>query len=193
MYERQFDTAIGVVQRKLRSIPIGQPLDSIAKNALMQMGFCQEWLGRHDDARRTFTEVVEAIKPTPETIVAPEANGIPSVLALAYAGLGEKEKALLQAQQGIKDYETDAVNKPLAETILAQIQAQLGEHEAAIAALPHLLEVPAGITTADLKFNPFWDPLRSDPRFQKLVGSEAPNSAVSRRAAPSRARVRESD
>jgi hypothetical protein len=35
--------------------------------------------------------------------------------------------------------------------------------------LAHLLEVPAGITTADLRFNPMWDPLRKDPRFQKLV------------------------
>jgi ligand-binding sensor protein len=33
---------------------------------------------------------------------------------------------------------------------------------------PDLLEVPIGITTADLKFSPFCDPLRSDPRFEKL-------------------------
>jgi len=55
---------------------------------------------------------------------------------------------------------------------VAQVQAQLGDLEAAIAGLPHLLEVPAGLTTADMKFNPFWDPLRKDPRFQKLVGQQ---------------------
>jgi hypothetical protein len=60
------------------------------------------------------------------------------------------------------------VNKPLAETALAQIQARFGDDDAAIAAIPHLLEVPAGITIADLRLNPLWDPLRKDPRFQKF-------------------------
>ena len=168
MYERHFDSAIDVIERKLRSIPVGQPLDSVMKGALVQLGFCQEWTGRHEDARRSFTRAVELIKPTPETVVLPEANGIPSVLALAYAGLGEKEKALQQAQQAVKDYSTDAVDKPSAEAVLAQIQARFDDLDSAIAAIPHLLEVPAGTTRADLKFNPLWDPLRNDPRFQKL-------------------------
>jgi hypothetical protein len=51
---------------------------------------------------------------------------------------------------------------------LAIVQAQLGDIDSAIAALPHLLEVPNGATCADLQFNPLWDPLRKDPRFQKL-------------------------
>ena len=83
-------------------------------------------------------------------------------------GYQVKPSAVNKVEQAIKDFETDAVSKPLAEIVLAQIQARFGDHDAAIAALPHLLEVPAGVTTADLKFNPFWDPLRSDPRFQKL-------------------------
>ena len=169
IYERHFDGAISVIERKLSSLPAGQPLDSITELALVQLGFCQEWTGRHEDALRTFTRAVQAIKPTPNTVVAPEANGVPSTLALAYAGLGEKAKALEQAQRAVKDYETDRVNEPAAETTLAQIQARFGDHEAAIAAIPHLLEVPAGITPADLRYNPFWDPLRKDPRFAKFL------------------------
>jgi len=68
----------------------------------------------------------------------------------------------------VKDYDNDAVTKPFALTTLAQIQAHFGDLDSAIAAIPHLLEVPAGVTRADLKYNPFWDPLRKDPRFQKL-------------------------
>jgi tetratricopeptide (TPR) repeat protein len=158
-----------VIERKLSSLPAGQPLDSITELALVQLGFCQQWTGRDEDARRSFARAIEAIKPKPDAPVPPDANGTPNTLALAYAGLGEKEKALEQAQRAVKDYDTDAVNKPWSLTTLAQIQARFGDSDSAIAAIPHLLEVPAGITPADLRFNPFWDPLRKDPRFAKLL------------------------
>jgi len=167
-YERGFDRAIRVIEQKLNSIPPGQQLDSITQTALVQLGFCQDWSGRHVDAQQSFTRAIQSIKPTPDTVVAPEANGLPYALALAYAGLGEKQKALEQAQQAVKDYETDAVNKPTAMMTRAQVQALFGDHDAAIAVLPELLRVPAGLTVANLKFDPFWDPLRNDPRFQKL-------------------------
>jgi TolB-like protein/class 3 adenylate cyclase/Tfp pilus assembly protein PilF len=168
MYERRFSEAINIVERKISSLAPNQPLDSFAKEFLVQMGQCQEWLGQHEAARQTFERAVSEIKPIPDTVVRPDANGTPNVLARAYAGLNEKEKAFQQAAQAVKDYEGDAVNQPPAEAVLAQIQARFGNIDSAIAALPHLLEVPAGVTIADLKFNPLWDPMRKDPRFQKL-------------------------
>ena len=168
MYERRFGDAIKAIERKLSSVPTGQPPDFFEKQFLVNLGFCYEWAGQGEEARLAFTKALEAIRPTPETVVAPDANGSPVILALTYAGLGEKEKALEQAQRAINDYATDAVFKPAAESALAQIQARFGDHDAAIAALPHLLEVPAGLTPANLKFDPLWDPLRQDPRFQKL-------------------------
>ncbi len=125
---------------------------------------------------KSFARAIEAINPRADGAVAPDANGTPETLALAYAGLGEKEKALKQAKRAVEDYDGDAVNQPWAETALAQIQAHFGDHDAAIAALPHLLEVPAGITIANLKFDPFWDPLRKDPRFQKLIAEGVASS-----------------
>jgi TolB-like protein/Flp pilus assembly protein TadD len=169
VYEHDFNRAISAIERKLQSIPAGQPLDAITEQGLVQLGFCQQWTGRDSDARKSFSRAIEAIKPKPDSPVLPDANGTPATLALAYAGLGEKAKALEQAQRAVADYATDGVAKPQAEVTLAQIQARFGDHDAAIAALPHLLEVPAGITVADLKLNPLWDPLRKDPRFQKLI------------------------
>ena len=169
VYERHFDEGIKVAEHKLNSIPRDQPLDSFQQLFLVYLGLCQERSGRGEEAHRAYGRAVAAIKPTPETVVVPDANGTPYTLALAYAGLGEREKALQQAQDAVKAYETDAIGKPQAEITLGQIQARFGDFDAAIAALPHLLEVPAGLTTANLKLDPLWDPLRKDPRFQKLI------------------------
>jgi len=173
IYERHFEEAIKIIERKLDSIPKGQALDSFQEAFLVQLGQCQDWLGQKDEARRAYNRAVLAIKPTPETVVGPDANGTPWNLALAYAGLGQKEKALQQAQEAVKAYGTDAIGKAQSEIVLAQIQARFGDHDSAIAALPHLLEVPAGITVADLKLNPLWDPLRKDPRFEKLLADNS--------------------
>jgi tetratricopeptide (TPR) repeat protein len=176
LYERKYKEVTDFMRRRLQALPADQPTDSWLRLFMVQAGFCYEWLGQKEEARQLFERVVEETKPTPDTIVKPEANGLPSTLALAYAGLGEKEKALQQATQAVKDYETDAVNKPAAEIVLAQIQALFGQTDAAITALPHLLQVPAGLTVANLKYDPMWDPLRKDPRFQKLLSEPAPGS-----------------
>ena len=168
IYERHYVDAIKVIKAKLSSIPAGQQFDFFSKLFLINLGFCQEWAGRPEDARNAFARAVQAIKPSSDTVVGWDANGTPTILALAYAGLGEKEKALKQAQQALKDCANDQVSKPQAEYTLAQIQARFGDNDTAIAALPHLLQVPAGLTKANLKLDPLWDPLRSDPRFQKL-------------------------
>ena len=96
---------------------------------------------------------------------------LPSTLAVAYAGLGEKEKALTQAREAVTAYESDALAKPQAEIALAQLQAYFGDLDSAIAALPHLLEVPNGETVGYLRINPLWDPLRKDPRFVKFLAA----------------------
>ena len=172
LYGRGFSDAINIVERKINSLAPNQPLDSFAKQFVVQAGQCHQWLGQHEAAQQMFERAVRQIKPTADTVVRPDANNTPSTLAQAYAGLGEKEKALQQGAQAVKDYDGDAVNQPQNEVVLAQIQARFGDIDSAISALVHLLEVPAGITVADLKFNPLWDPLRKDPRFQKLIGGE---------------------
>ena len=169
IYERKFQQAITVVERMLAAVRPGQRLDAYQALFATQVGMCQEWLGQSEAARHSYERALHELKPRPDTVVGPDANGSPCTLALVYAGLGDKEKALQQAQQAVRDYGTDAVNKPQAEYILAAIQARFGDHDAAIAALPHLLQVPAGLTNANLRFDPLWDPLRKDPRFQKLI------------------------
>jgi len=174
IFQRRFDDAIAIIEPNVAPAKPGEPLTRRQKRLLVYLGYCQELAGRRNEARATFARAVQAIKPSPDFVVTPDIVGLPVYLALAYAGLGDKEHGLEQARRAVIDCATDAVNKPEAETALAQIQARFGDRDAAIASLPHLLEVPAGITTADLRFNPLWDPLRKDPRFQKLCDVPQP-------------------
>jgi len=106
------------------------------------LGYCQKFAGKDDAARLTFTRAAAAMKPTPDSAVIVDARELPAYLAWVYAGLGEKEKALEQARHAIADYDSDALGKPFAEASLAIVEAQLGDIDSAVAALPHLLEVP---------------------------------------------------
>ncbi len=160
--ERRFDEAIAQIQQNMPATVATDP------RILTLLGLCQKFSGKDDEARATFTQAVTAMKPTPDSAVVVDARNLPCYLAWAYAGLGEKEKALEQARHAIADYNSDALAKPFAETALAIVQAQTGDIDSAISALPHLLEVPNGETCGDLRINPLWDPLRKDPRFEKL-------------------------
>jgi len=164
--ERRFDAAIVQIQQ---NTPVAFANDP---RTMTLLGYCQKFAGKDDAARLTFTRAAAAMKPTPDSAVIVDARELPAYLAWVYAGLGEKEKALEQARHAIADYDSDALGKPFAEASLAIVEAQLGDIDSAVASLPHLLEVPNGETCGDLQINPLWDPLRKDPRFQKLVTDE---------------------
>jgi tetratricopeptide (TPR) repeat protein len=104
-------------------------------------------------------------------------------LALLYAILGNKESALKLSERAIKVSPTkDAVYGPNGEENLALIQMMVGENSSAIATLTRLLKTPysswlygpTAITSAHLRLDPLWDPLRTDPAFQKLCEENKP-------------------
>jgi TolB-like protein/Tfp pilus assembly protein PilF/class 3 adenylate cyclase len=164
--ERRFAEAIVQIQQHTPAAFANDP------RTITLLGLCQKFAGKDDEARATFARAAAAMKPTPDSVVVVDARQLPCYLSWAYAGLGEKEKALEQARHAIADYDNDALSKPFAETALAIVEAQVGDIDSAIAALTHLLEVPNGETRGDLRINPLWDPLRKDPRFQKLIAEE---------------------
>ena len=81
--------------------------------------------------------------------------------------------------------EKDALLGPVSIEILARVAARTAERDRALTALQKLLSTPyAGslasgvpLTPALLRLDPMFDPLRNDPRFQKLVASPAPKAA----------------
>ena len=104
-------------------------------------------------------------------------------LALTNMGLGDKAAALALSEQAMaaNPIEADGVVGPFSIELLARVAARMGEPDRAIGALQKLLSIPyAGLagnvplTPALLRLDPMFDPLRKDPRFQKLVAQPAP-------------------
>jgi TolB-like protein/Tfp pilus assembly protein PilF len=101
------------------------------------------------------------------------------------AGLGLKEDAITEAQRAVdlKPIAKDSVDGPDLVANLALVYAWTGERELALEQLEIVAKIPAGPSYGDLRFNPCWDSLRGDPRFEKMVASLKPN--LTRRATTS--------
>jgi len=92
-------------------------------------------------------------------------------LALVYCGLGDREAALKASDRAIElmPITKDALGGAFKESTRAQIYARFGDSDNAIPALARLLHSPGCyFTPAILRLAPDFDPLRGDPRFQKL-------------------------
>jgi len=169
-WERHWDRAAALAGDALPPGDGPLPLDHTTWIGYI-LGDTLQRSGHDAEARAAFSRVVRSIKPSPgSTIHIDEARSLEN-LALAYAGLGDKRAALDTAAQAVEFYRDDAVAHADAEVNLAIVQAQVGDREAAIAALPHLLQVPAGLTLGQLRYEPLFDPIRGDPRVQKLLSA----------------------
>jgi eukaryotic-like serine/threonine-protein kinase len=96
-----------------------------------------------------------------------------SQIAALDAGLGRKEDAIREARRAVdlKPIAKDSLQGPQIATTLALVYAWTGEHDLAIEQLEIVAKVPAGPSYGDLRFNPCWDSLRRDKRFDKIVAA----------------------
>jgi serine/threonine protein kinase/Flp pilus assembly protein TadD len=101
----------------------------------------------------------------------PDDSRFYSALGIAYAGLGFKDKAILEAA---KATEILPVSKEFWRGIcrikdLAQVYVMVGEYDKALDKIEYLLSIPGDLSIPLLKIDPVWAPLLNHPRFQKLI------------------------
>ena len=98
------------------------------------------------------------------------------ILALIDAGLGRKEEALREIRRALElvPMEKDSTNAIHMIHYSAIVYAWVGEKDLALQNLAKAAQLPGFVTYGRLKLLPWWDPLRGDPRFEKIVASLAP-------------------
>src|SRR5207248_11018274 len=93
------------------------------------------------------------------------------VLGLIDAGLGRKEEALREGRRAVEllPVEKDEIDGIQLAKYLAMIAAWVGDKDLACEQLAIVIHHPSDLSYGQLKLLPFWDPLRGDSRFEKLV------------------------
>jgi len=163
------------ITRTLASYPAdGNVYNGIKYPRAYWEGVVARWRGEKEKASLAFAEAKRQV----EEVAAkqPDFPAVLSLLGLIDAGLERKDDALREARRACEllPMTADAVDGVAYAANLAQVYVWTGEKDLALDQLERVERVPNFVSYGYLKLQPIWDPLRGDPRFEKIVASLAP-------------------
>jgi eukaryotic-like serine/threonine-protein kinase len=154
--------------------PLIVPFSGVRFNRSFVEGVIARMTNDDSSARLAFTTA----RAEQEKIIQAQPNYGPalSMLGLIDAGLGRTEEALREGRRAVElvPVGKDAMTGPIMVEYLAMIAAWVGNKDLACEQLAIASRVPGGVSYGQLKLMPWWDPLRGDPQFEKIVNSLAP-------------------
>jgi TolB-like protein/tRNA A-37 threonylcarbamoyl transferase component Bud32/Flp pilus assembly protein TadD len=178
LYDRDWDTASSLAAVLSQKNSLEWSFPQLGRD--FWLGVVARSTGDETSARAAFmrarAQQEEEIRGHPDDV------SLLADLGLIDAGLGRKEDALnegrraIELARGVKNSSTE----PYVKMCFAIICAWTGERELALGQLEALTKTPGSHTYGNLRLSPLWDPLRSDPRFEKIVASLAPKEMVSK-------------
>jgi tetratricopeptide (TPR) repeat protein len=161
LWDRRFAAAVALAQPRLDP--------RLHRRLEWYVAYADLRLGRSKEAADLARWLIAAREE--RLIASPNSVFLHEDLALAHALLGAREPALTHARKAVALTANDAYWGPARLESLAVVYTLLGDHEQALALLPGLLdkayEVP--LNAPRLRREPWWDLLRGDPRFERLL------------------------
>ncbi|MGE5214982.1 MAG: protein kinase domain-containing protein, partial [Nitrospirota bacterium] len=149
------------------------PIEIDSANVWFTREFVEGVIARMANDQSKAREAFLAARTKQDKIIQAQPNYGPAwcVLGLIDAGLGRKEDALREGRRAIEllPVENDAINGLAMIKYFAVIAAWIGDKDLACEQLAIAARVPGTLSYGQLKLLPFWDPLRGDPRFEKIV------------------------
>jgi serine/threonine-protein kinase len=178
LYDRDWDTAskLATVLSQKQSLQWSFP--ELGRD--FWVGLAARFKGEEASARAAFVRArvqqEEEIRGHPDEAV-PLAD-----LGLIDAALGRKEEALNEGQRAMELLASvkNLPTEPYVRKSFAITCAWTGNRELALGQLEALTKMPGSYTYGNFRLSPLWDPLRGDPRFEKLVAALAPKETVSK-------------
>jgi serine/threonine protein kinase/Tfp pilus assembly protein PilF len=148
--------------------------DAILFSAKYGQGLIARLRGDSAGAQAALT----AARAQQEKVLIEQADYGPAVCVLGVidAMLGRKEDAIREGRRAVDllPMERDALNSVRVREFLAVIYAWTGEKDLACEQLEAVTKLPASASYGQLKLHPYWDPLRGDGRFEKIVAKFTP-------------------
>jgi serine/threonine-protein kinase len=177
-----FQRRYGDAAQNLSGAVAAETRGRLSRKLKLLLALSQERAGDIAAAHATYLKAVQDFQHELREVMpdTPAEAGVHAALGRAYVGLGEAALAIAEGQRAMAMAPTSKYpnDGPDFERDMAQIYAQLGDADHAIPIIRRLLHIPfpdvnpGAMTPALLRLDPVWDPIRNDPRFQKLVSEE---------------------
>jgi len=171
-WSRDYRAAVKTAETDTATTWTGQSNETLPRH--LYLAWAYQAAGDNIKAQPMYAEVRTQMQAALQQ--RPDDPDVHLALGFAAAGLGLKDEAIPEGRKAttLMPVSRDAYSGPSYLGFLAQLYVRLGENDQALDTLGQLLAVPSSgvaISPALLKLDPVWDPLRKDPRFQKLIAN----------------------
>ena len=165
LYRRRFDDAVKALTAAMTAPDF--ELDGWTSSYYPVLGWAQRWAGDEKSAQKTFAEGKQKLEALRE---ARNDNGyITSNLAQIEAGIGDADAAEREADHSLQLGGDDHYHRAQMRLNRVVALALTARKDRALTALEEVMKQPIPVYAGDLHWSPYWDKLRDDPRFQKIL------------------------